>query len=232
MRAYAPDLESDELTLSREEARHLVRVRRARVGDEVSVLDGRGGEVLCELLDREGRLRVFLRRKHRRTGPAVHLVQALPKGQKLDWIVQKAAELGVVGIHPVVTARCEAKAVAGRAGRTERGRQILLEGMKQCGNPWLPELGPPRTLAEFLAAPPAVRRWLAAVPAGSTVPLGELEPAESTGIFIGPEGDFTAEEVEALEGFGAVKVGLGPYVLRSETAAVLAVGLLRYGGRG
>ena len=161
MRAWCTDFSADDVTLTGAEARHLAGARRAEPGARVELLDGRGGLAVAEVMAAERgsvRLRVIERRREPAPSPHVILVQALPKGQKLDWILQKAVELGVAEIAPVATAHCEAKIVPGR-DKQGRREQILIEAAKQSGNPWCPVLHPPRPLADFLAAPPACDVW-------------------------------------------------------------------------
>lgn len=234
LRAFLSTLSdnADELQLSKEEARHLIKARRAKTGDVIEVLDGQGRIVVAEIVATEpARLRVRERRHMPRSQPQVTLVQALPKAQKFDLILQKATELGVTAVAPVESANCEARIVAGRGeSKAERRRQILIEACKQSGNPWLPTLHPARSLREFLADQELAAScdvWLLATQHEAQQPIVEAAAGqESVGVFIGPEGDFSEAEKAAILAFGAQPVSLGSWTLRSETAAIAALAKL------
>lgn len=229
-RVYAPDLKPDPITLATEEGRHLIRVRRARDGDEVCAMDGRGGiaHATLRIDGKKALLHVHKREQQPRIGREVHLVQALPKGAKLDLILQKATELGVHSIYPVATEQGDVKLIPGRTGKLERGQQVLIEAMKQSGNPWLPILHEPTRLLDQLKDLPTLDHWLIAAALPEAKEVNSIALKESVGVLIGPEGDFSPAELEAVSDFGATTISLGPYVLRSETAAIHAIGLLRY----
>jgi len=223
---------SDELQLSKEEARHLIKARRAKVGDLIEVLDGQGNVASAEIVSSEPvLLRVRDRRHVPRLQPRVTLVQALPKSQKFELILQKATELGVTAVAPVESANCEARIVAGRGeSKAERRRQILIEACKQSGNPWLPTLHPACSLRDFLAdngVAASCDVWLLATQHEAQRPIVEAAAGQgSVGVFIGPEGDFSAAEKAAILAFGARPVSLGSWTLRSETAAIAALAKL------
>ena len=219
-------------TLGRDEARHLVRVRRAREGDPVEVLDGRGHRALAKLVGVGGdtaALRTESVRAESAVAPRVHLCLALAKAKAFELAVRQATELGAASIVPVATANCEVGLSGGRAAaKVDKWRAIAVESLKQCGNPWLPRITAPVTLPEALAAATVGPRLIASLhPAARPVAaaLAGDRPAE-VHIFIGPEGDFTAAEYEAAFAAGWIPVTLAKTVLRVETAAVAALAVL------
>jgi 16S rRNA (uracil1498-N3)-methyltransferase len=218
-----------EIALDAEGHRHLARVLRLRVGDEVTLFDGAGHEIEARVVttDAHGtRLALGARRAVVLPGRPVVLLQALPKADRMDLVVQKTTELGVSRIQPVLTERTVAE---GRGeARLGRWRTIAQEAARQCGRADLPTLDEPRPLAEVLA-----QRWagtrLVAWEEDRALPLSHAiaGDAEAATLLIGPEGGFTAAEVAAARAAGFQVVGLGPLVLRSETAAIVAVALCR-----
>jgi len=231
-----------EVDLGPEESRHLRTVLRARGGERVVLFDGRGGEAEAELLPGPGRgLRARVLGVAFRAPPAprVRLFQAIPKGQALDWIIQKATELGAAEIVPVVTARVIARPEPGRAeDKRARWRKIAVEAARQCGAAWAPEVGAPAAFGAALASAGASRALMAslsprAAPLREVLRAGEPPGAGGVAVWIGPEGDFTPEETDAAERAGVALFSLGARVLRVETAALAALSILQYewGGR-
>jgi 16S rRNA (uracil1498-N3)-methyltransferase len=226
-----------------EEAHHLLRVLRARPGDGVQLFDGRGNEVSAVVEDHSGS-RVTLRT----TGPVVVvprqvpelvLIQALAKGDRMDWLIEKVTELGADTIRPVVTERVITRlrdgAAAGR--RLERYQRVALAATRQCGRAWMPEVVRPGVLEDAVHAAGCDVLFVGAL-TGNPEPLaaaaGRAAGARRVGLVIGPEGDLTPGELQACLEAGAVPVTFGPRILRVETAAVYGIsvldGRLRGGG--
>jgi 16S rRNA (uracil1498-N3)-methyltransferase len=238
-RFYLPSQEclSDHPALTGSQAHHAADVLRLEVGDRVAVLDGVGGELACRV-ETVSRKKVQLQVQSRTTDPPppwrITLVQAIPKGKLLEAIIQKATELGVWRIVPLlsqrVTTNLEGDSVEHKA---EIWRQIPVEAIKQCGQRWLPQVEPPMTLPAWLARGQQFdltlvaslqedRRHLRAY-----LPAGARRP-QTICVWIGPEGDFAPEEMEAIRGAGALPITLGPLVLRSETAALCALSIINH----
>ena len=232
-----PECRADHLVLTGSEAHHAADVLRLKPGDKVVVLDGAGSELACRV-ESVTRKKVQLEVQARVTEPPppwrITLVQAIPKGKILEAIIQKATELGVWRIVPVlsqrVTTHLEGEAIE---HKTEKWRQTAVEAIKQCGQRWLPQVDPPTTLPALLArrdkfdltlvaSLQADRRYLRAY-----LPADARRP-ELICIWIGPEGDFAPEEMEAIKGAGALPITLGPLILRSETAALCALSIINY----
>ena len=228
----------DQVTFPPEESRHLGRVLRLGPGDVVRALDGAGQELTIRLTEIGPRRAtgVVLGRAPLRTEPALKLTlaQALPKGDRLETVIRMATELGVHRIVPLLTARTvAAPSRAAVPARLARWQRVAREATKQCGRAAVPEVAPPVALASWLAARPAggllVCFWeeKAGEP-GDPLPPG---PFDEVTALVGPEGGLEAAEVEAARAAGAVVATMGPRVLRTDTAGVVAVALLqaRYG---
>jgi 16S rRNA (uracil1498-N3)-methyltransferase len=236
-----PSAEPTEIVLSAEESHHLVNVNRARLGDTVVAFDGRGAEWICELTgDRKqaATLKVRFRQKARPLPYEVTLGQALPKGASMDAIVRKATEIGVARIVPLESERTQVHFDADRSDRKiDKWQTAALEAAKQCGNPFLPEIAPVQTAANFMEAARGYdlkliaslqpgAKSLKAVLAGFTTAHGRA-PKKVLWL-VGPEGDFTPAEMSLSQSAGFEPITLGPLVLRCETAAVYALSILTY----
>jgi len=240
-RFYLPpaEAEGDLLLLSESEAHHAFNVLRLKSGEQVTVLDGAGREILCQVRSLATRM-VELDVLEWRTWPEppanLTLLQAIPKGGVMDDIVGKATQLGVRRIVPVLTARCEVHLDAGAGARkAEKWRHTAIEALKQCGLPWLPKVEPAARFADALAkentAGLSVVATLRPDAAHPRDVLGGFHREHGTlpgavAVWIGPEGDFIPEELEALEHAGVKPVTLGPRVLRCDTAAISCLAVL------
>lgn len=241
----APASDQHEFTLSPAETHHLANVNRARPGDPVIAFDGHGTEWTCRLDRVEGKRQAVLQLLAVNNRPSLPcslvLGQALPKGGTMDDIVRQATELGAAAIFPLATARSELHLDADRAEKkAAKWRTASIEAAKQCGNPWVPRLEPVQSLAAFLAVPAAREaelRLVASLHPGARplrVVLADFRAnhagraPRSAAWLIGPEGDFTSDEVAAALAAGWLAVTLGPLVLRCDTAAACALGALRF----
>ena len=226
-------------TLSTQETHHLIHVLRMTPGDEAFVFDGCGREFRCSfsrveanqaLLEIEETLSDIVE-----SSLHITLAQALAKGEKFDFIVQKATELGVSAVAPLITRNSDVRLDdQQKNNRVERWRRISLEAMKQCGRRRLVEIARPRSLREFIAETTALdaRNQVTLVfSEGGGMPIAEaLQPsAEGSAVcaLVGPEGGWSTDELEALKDSGSSAVTLGPRVLRTETAALVALTLIQ-----
>jgi 16S rRNA (uracil1498-N3)-methyltransferase len=238
-RFYLPPQEclSDHLVLTGPEAHHAADVLRVKPGENVAVLDGAGGEITCRV-EAVTRKQVTLEAQGRTTDPPpswqITLAQAVPKGKLLDAIIQKATELGVWRIVPLlsqrVTTHLEGEAIEHKA---EKWRQTAVEAIKQCGQRWLPQVDAPVTLPSWLARGEKFDLTLVASLQDDSRSLRAYFPAgarrpRAICVWIGPEGDFAPEEMEAIKSAGALPINLGPLVLRCETAALCALSIINY----
>ncbi|THF60677.1 16S rRNA (uracil(1498)-N(3))-methyltransferase [Pseudothauera rhizosphaerae] len=221
-----------EVRLPEALAHHAARVLRLQDGDAVVLFDGRGGEVPARLAvsGRQWSARLEAVRVVERESPlAVVLVQALASGDKMDWIVQKATELGAAGVVPVTAARSVLRLAGERAEkRLAHWRQVAVAACEQCGRNRLPDVEPIVALDDYLAAARTVRKLVLAPEGGR--PLRELAPprtGEPLHLLIGPEGGWSDAELAACLRAGAEPLGLGPRVLRTETAGLAALAALQ-----
>ena len=213
----------DRAVLEGDEARHLTRVLRAKVGDTVSLFDGRGREwpARVALL---GRDRVELDTGEPVIDPLppaaipLTLAVALPKGDRQKWMVEKLTELGAARLVPLETTRGVAEATASAQARLER---VVIEACKQCGRNTLMEIAVGCPLNRLLAEMPAGACVVIAHPGGSPLDAAAVPPTATAMIaLVGPEGGFTDEELTAADRAGVIRVSLGPHILRVETAAI------------
>lgn len=211
----------ERAVLTGDEAQHLGRVMRAKVGDELTVFDGSGAEFTARIAAM-GKASVELsivgrREISRETAFSVTLAVALPKGDRQKWLVEKATELGVVRLVPLVTERGVAQPVE---SALERLRRTVIEASKQCGRNRLLEIAPATEAVEFLATAPASAMRLIADPSGKQLDADNLRDQPSVIFAVGPEGGFAPTELAAARASGWRVISLGERVLRVETAAV------------
>jgi 16S rRNA (uracil1498-N3)-methyltransferase len=222
----AEQLSGDSVELGGEAYRHLCRVLRSRVGDELVLFDGRGTEIDGRVSGIDGRrVTVVLgaRRQLATAAAAITLVQALPRGERMDLIVQKTTELGVARIIPVVGERSVAHPPASRA---RRWQTIAEEAARQCGRADVPEILAPTSFAgglELAGCPTRLVLW----EDERQLSMRSALPPEggALALLVGPEGGLAPGEVEQARAAGFTTVGLGPRILRVETAAIVAVAL-------
>ena len=224
----APLSAAVEFALSDSACAHLLRVLRLGVGDRFVAFNGDGHDYEAELVEagkRGGRARVLARREVDRESPlAITLAQGIARGEKMDLILQKATELGVARIAPVVTERTEVRLDAERADkRAAHWRGVLASACEQSGRARLPELLPPRALGDFLAAESGARRLVLDPGAGATLAQLHLAPGESLCLLVGPEGGLSERDLAAARAAGFTGLRLGPRILRTETAALAAI---------
>jgi 16S rRNA (uracil1498-N3)-methyltransferase len=252
-RFYVPpdNIDGSIVKLSADETHHLMHVLRMTPGDPAFVFDGCGNEYKCSfrcIKDDHAQLEI--------AGDALNdivespvdltLAQALAKGEKFDFIIQKATELGVSRIAPLVTRFADVRLDDQQISRrVERWRRISLEALKQCGRRNLVEIAGPRTVPDFVDAtrsslppqplhgfPSATDPTLLLFSERGGLPLTEaladILKSSPVVALIGPEGGWSDDEVELLIEFGCKSVTLGPRVLRTETAAVVAVTLIQH----
>lgn len=221
-----PLAQDASLRLPDEVAHHALRVLRLRYGEQVTVFDGAGEEFLAELIELDGApaVRLGQRVEGEREAPLrVTLVQALAVADKMDWIVQKAVELGAVAVQPVEAERCVLKLAGERAAkRVAHWCQVAVAAAEQCGRRRLCEVGEIRRFERFLATPAQGERWILAPGEGES--LSEMKPpAGPIELLIGPEGGWSEAELAAARAAGCRPLRLGPRVLRTETAGLAAL---------
>lgn len=235
-------LDGTELVLGGEDFHYLARVHRLAAGDDVTLFDGAGRQATARVVAVDGRHdAITLRRGDIEASALVRataftLIVALLKADKMDLVVQKATELGAARIIPVTTARAIARLDANTLrtmSRRSRWQKIAREASRQSGRLDVPEVESVTALTTALAASPKdalkLMLWEGArqTTLRSVLPPAD-EPPQQIVIAIGPEGGFTVEEVEAARHAGFTPVGLGPRILRTETAALVVLSILGY----
>lgn len=212
-------------------ARHAARALRLAVGDTIILFDGHGGEYAARIerihkdevavsvagfaeVERESRLRVML-------------AQGISSGERMDYTLQKAVELGVTAIQPIAARRSVVKLAGERADkRVAHWQGVVAAACEQCGRNQVPRVAPPLTLADWLGRH-ADGRLLFLSPLAETRLADLAAPAGMDCLVAGPEGGFEADEIAALRAAGAQAVRLGPRVLRTETAALAALAAMQ-----
>ena len=242
-RFYLPpdQCQAPVLTLGEREAHHALHVLRLRHRERVSVLDGAGHELLCEVTE-PGRSELHLAVQERRTAAPppcqVTLFQALPKGKLIETIIEKATELGAARVVPLVTERVVSRLdEESAAHKLAKWHWVAIDAIKQCGTPWLPRIEAPVTLEQCLGRKEKFElALLASLQAGARHPRHYFRAFQeqhargpaSACVWVGPEGDFAPAELEAITAAGALPMTLGPLVLRADTAAIYCLSMLSY----
>jgi len=229
------------LRLDGREAHHAAHVLRLKRGELATVLDGLGNEYLCtvESCSRNAvALSVSLKNFVPPPPCSITLLQAVPRGKIIESIIQKAVELGARRVVPLLTGHVVIRLDDEEAaGKREKWQQVAIEAIKQCGAAWLPRIEAPTTLDAFLARKePFDLSLVGSLQTQRRHPrecfqefqAAHQRPPQSAGVWIGPEGDFTPDELKAIEAAGALPVSLGRLVLRVETAAVYCLSILNY----
>lgn len=216
-----------------DEARHLSHVLRIKAGEAVTVFDGLGRQADASVLSvarDHVRLQLGETRATLTPNPRITLAQAIPKGKNMDWIVQKAVELGVSTIQPLVTRHT---IVQPGEGKSDKWRRTALEACKQCGQDSLPHVAEPMAFESWIATrqPATNELSLIASLADGAKPLRDILHAHpgctDATLLIGPEGDFTADETSLAIDAGFKPVTLGKIILRVETASLFCLAALR-----
>jgi 16S rRNA (uracil1498-N3)-methyltransferase len=229
------------LRLDGREAHHALHVLRLKRGEPVMVLDGAGHEVSCTV-ESGSRESLSLRVMDKKSVPAlpgsITLMLGVPKGKIIESIIQKAVELGARRIVPLLTEHVVTRLDdRDAADKREKWRQVSIEAIKQCGAAWLPEIEMPMPIGKYLARKEPFDLALV-----GSLQTERRHPHEcfrefqarhqrlpqTLGVWIGPEGDFTLEELQAIQAAGALPITLGNLTLRVETAAIYCLSILNY----
>lgn len=232
-RLYCPDVvSSDEpIALPPEVVRHVVQVLRLKVGAILRVFDGKGAEyeaVLTDVAKRAATMQVGILIENKVESPLqITLLQGISRGERMDYALQKAVEMGVTQIVPVVTSRCNVSLSQGRdVKRWAHWEGVIVSACEQSGRATLPILSPIMTFSA------AVKIYQGASLRIVLDPLAkkgwqELEPSNKIAIFIGPEGGLDETEIEAAKKAEFESVRFGPRTLRTETASVAALAVIQ-----
>lgn len=217
---YIPALASELVELPTEEAHHAAHVLRMQVGDRIGLLDGLGTRAEAELVE-VTKKRVVARITARVLSPGertahIHIAVAPAKqNERIEWFVEKAVELGVDRITPLLTARGERTRL-----RTDRLQRVAIAAMKQSQRSWLPQIDEATPLSILLQQELPRQRYFGWCEGEHVSLMKAYAPTSDALVLIGPEGDFSAEEAEDLRTEGFTAVSIGNSRLRTETAAL------------
>jgi 16S rRNA (uracil1498-N3)-methyltransferase len=228
---------ASEIALTQDEAHHAAQVLRVRKGERVSVLDGKGNEFFCEVQET---MKKFVQLRvvdvQRAPGPisSITLIQGIPKGKIIESIIQKATELGVSRVVPLLSERVvthlDNESVEDKRDKWQR---VAIEACKQCGQRWLPKVETPIATKDFLDRGEEFEFAAVGCLEKDSRPLKEFfgkftSPPKTVAVWVGPEGDFSPSEYAAIQQSGAHPITFGPLVLRSETAAIYALSIVNH----
>ena len=219
-RFYLPELVDGNYEFSAEEARHIAGAKRLRVGDKIEVFDGKGHYSVVTIIELKSRKVLVDKRAEivteDRAIPRVEIAVAVPKGKRLQYMIEKLSELGVSRVVPVIYDR----SVAGGDDPVDKYTRWAVEACKQSRNSWVPEFSNPVKLVDYLGSKKC--KLLMADYTGRSIleVLADSDRSEDCSCLVGPEGGFSDEEFDLIEGLGVDKVRLAGNILRIETAAV------------
>ncbi len=215
------------LTLSREAANHLTRVLRLRVDDKFILFNGRGGEFAASIVvihknEVVAKIEQFTP-KDIESQLYLHLGQGISRGEKMDYVIQKATELGVKKISPLITEHCGVKLSTERWNKKlQHWQTVAIAACEQCGRNEIPLITEPMILTSWLNNLDADLKFIC--DPGATVSLNSYqEQVKSVALLIGPESGFTEAEIYLAQQNGCNLLKLGPRILRTETAAIAAM---------
>ena len=225
---HCPMILAGTITLPEDEARHAVRVLRLRAGNVIGLLDGSGriaeGEILST--DRDGcTVRIHSTTAFpRERSSAIHLAVAPTKQmERFEWMLEKCTEIGVDRITPLMTERTERAKL-----RMDRLQKVIVSAMKQSQRKWLPKLDEPISLNDLISGKIPAQRLFGWCEGERPSLMSTYRPQEDAVLLIGPEGDFTPEEVRAMSDSAFAPVSLGSARLRTETAAIAACAWMNF----
>ena len=235
-RVHVPDLliPGSRHTIKGDAANHIARVLRLTLGDPLTLFDGRGGEHAARIEGlRQGAVVVAvgeLSAADRESPLSLILAQGVSRGERMDWVVQKATELGVSRVVPLLTGRSVVRLDAKQSERKLRHWQgIAVGACEQSGRNRIPDIAAPLGLHDFLRGSNDERATRLLLSPSGALGFGELQSLDGGVIvLIGPEGGLAESEQHAALDAGFVAVRLGPRILRTETAAIAALTLLQH----
>lgn len=220
---YAPDIdnETNEFVFDKEESKHIVKVLRKLEGSILHITNGKGFLFICEVILASEKKCVVKINESQFTEPRnfrIHMVVAPTKmNDRYEWFLEKAAEIGVDEITPIICDHSERKII-----KTERFDKILISAMKQSNQMYLPVLNEPIKLTDFLSKEISGQKFIAHCEESDKVELKDrIETQQNYTLLIGPEGDFSTNEINKALPNGYLPVALGNTRLRTETAALV-----------
>jgi len=220
---YTPVNADGSITLNGDELRHAIKTLRKRVGEEIWSTDGSGTRYKSRIKDiakESVRLEIIEQEAIERSQPKLHIAIALTKkSARIEWFLEKATEIGIYQITPLITARTEKKAF-----KKERGNKILIAAMKQSLRSYLPVLSEATHLTDFIKSGlnSSNDNFVGFYKEDNLQLRDKLCEGKDTTILIGPEGDFTDQEIDLVSQAGFTSINMGVHRLRTETAGIVA----------
>jgi 16S rRNA (uracil1498-N3)-methyltransferase len=226
-------IDADAAILDGPEAHHILHVLRLKKGSRIELFDGTGYLYSAVIKD-ISRDKIFLTLlssiSSLRPKPELHLATPLLKGKKLELVLQKAVELGVMGLHPFISTYCDKQSARGDS--SDRWQRIILEACKQCGQPLLPQLSPMTSFSELLQNAPRYEHILLCYEKENSRKISDIPLTPSHGkrilLITGPEGGFSDSEISYAQRHNCAMVSLGPLTLRAETAAIAVLAIVQH----
>lgn len=221
-----------KITLTGDEAHHCTRVLRSKLGETVEIFDGEGNSAQGEItsLTKE-KVEILLNKPASNSNrpKEIHLIQSIPKGSNMELIVQKAVELGITSIQPLITEHTIVRPEQ-MDKKITKWKRIALEACKQCGQNYLPTIHPARKFSDWLTHRSAADINLVAALLPTSRPLAEMfsTTPQSATFLIGPEGDFSDTEYQKIINAGYQPATLGDIVLRVETATLYCLSVIKH----
>ena len=224
---FEPKPDNEQIELSEESSRHLISVLRMKKGEVIKITDGKGSVLECEIAEPH--------KKHCKVNPKSKIqnpksvrsvtigISLIKNSSRFEWFLEKATEIGVNSIIPLICERTEKQKF-----KQERGEAILVSAMLQSQQAWLPELQSPKKLAEVIQQATQAQKFIAHCDDDEKRELSDLinTKVDSQIILIGPEGDFTQDEINEARTHHFTGVSLGNHRLRTETAGIAAAVIL------
>ena len=228
-RFYVPSIENEELELSEFDSKHAIRVLRLKEGDDISIMDGKGIIAEGVIIDDHVKKTKIKVNKADFYDPPLKLILAFSPTKSNDrneWIIEKGTELGMTDCYPIFTHHSER-----RKWNSDRMQKIAVSAVKQSGNPWLPQLHEAQTFDDFITTIEFKGvKMMAHCGEGEKTRISELaNPLKNQLVLIGPEGDFSMEEIEKAIQHNFQFVNLGDLTLRTETACITALSVMILG---
>src|SRR3990167_6449827 len=235
LRIYCPNhtLQPGMMTLDTKASHHVLHVLRLRPSQPLILFNGRGGEYLAKLAKIEQKSAIIEVKSYqdpaRESCLDITLGQAISRGDRMDYTIQKAVELGVKHIVPLFSERCTVKLPNDRLQKKQHHWQnVIISACEQSGRCFIPKLSAPQPLHEWLKHPFPGRKWVCDPDATASL---KAQPSPDTTqpmtLLIGPEGGLTPAEIDLAHQVGFLSLSLGPRILRTETAAIVAITLLQ-----
>ncbi len=223
---YQPGIQEGNTFLEDEEFRHCTKVFRKKIGDEIQLIDGNGNyfvAIIDSIEKHRCTFAIHSTSKEEKKDYAIHIAIAPTKNQdRLEWFVEKAIELGIDAISFVICEHSERTSI-----KQERINRIAVSALKQSGRATLPLFSPPIRFKEFIKQNHTGEKYIGYVDQQNPDHLFKIAtPKKNYLVLIGPEGDFSKEEIEVAQATGFQKISLGNYRLRTETAAITACQIL------